>query len=191
MIGRNATRTPSRVPPRGGRLRQEAPRATDPIQAIEGQVRAGKAVLVDVRPEADWAKGHLPGALTFRLRRSSSRGGEARRRLLKAGLRLRGRGADAQKAVALIRGRGADARPLKPTGSPTSPGPRIRPGPVSSPSAGEGNDGPLDVLHRGRRRVDPRLGGRGPPQEGYEVRAARNGAEALAAIDAKLPDPSS
>lgn len=119
---------------------REAPWATEPIQAIEGQVRAGKAVLVDVRPGADWAKGHLPGALTL----PAATLLEPKR--VKLGAVYFGRpafvygarGADAQKAVALLRGRGVDARPLKDGFSDLSLALGIRPGPVSSPSAGEG-----------------------------------------------------
>lgn len=119
---------------------REVPWATEPIGSVLEQARAGKAVLVDVRTGADWAKGHLPGALTLPIASLEDPGRVKLSQVYfgKVVYVYGARGGEAQKAAVLMRKRGVDVRPLSDGFAGLAEAAGFRPTPPPAGVVGEG-----------------------------------------------------
>lgn len=94
---------------------EEMKHTTDTIDQVKTSVTAGKAVLVDVREQAEWDNGHLKVAQLVPLSLLSKDGAEIPATLPKDKpiyLHCRS-GARCLKAAEILKAKGYDARPLE------------------------------------------------------------------------------
>jgi phage shock protein E len=94
---------------------EEMKHTTDPIDQVKTSVAAGKAVIVDVREQAEWGNGHLKAASLVPLSLLSKDGAEIPATLPKDKpiyLHCRS-GARCLKAAEILKAKGYDARPLQ------------------------------------------------------------------------------
>ncbi len=94
---------------------EEMKHTTDPIDQVKSSVAAGKAVLVDVREQAEWDNGHLKAAQLVPLSLLNKDGAEIPASIPKdkpVYLHCRS-GARSLKAAEILKAKGYDARPLK------------------------------------------------------------------------------
>ena len=94
---------------------EEMKHTTDPIAQVKTDVAAGKAVLVDVREQAEWDNGHLKAAQLVPLSLLSKDGAAIPATLPKdKPLYLHCRsGARSLKAAEILKAKGYDVRPLE------------------------------------------------------------------------------
>lgn len=94
---------------------EEMKHTTDPIAQVKTDVTAGKAVLVDVREQAEWDNGHLKAAQLVPLSLLSKDGAVIPTTLPKDKpiyLHCRS-GSRSLKAAEILKAKGYDARPLE------------------------------------------------------------------------------
>lgn len=94
---------------------EEMKHTTDPIDQVKTSVTGGKAVLIDVREQAEWDNGHLKAAQLVPLSLLSKDGAEIPASLPKDKpiyLHCRS-GARSLKAAEILKAKGYDARALK------------------------------------------------------------------------------
>ena len=94
---------------------EEMKHTTDPIDQVKTSVAAGKAVIVDVREQAEWDNGHLKAASLVPLSLLSKDGAEIPSTLPKdkpVYLHCRS-GGRALKAAEILKAKGYDVRPLQ------------------------------------------------------------------------------
>lgn len=96
-------------------MAEEMKHTTDSIDQVKTSVAAGKAVLVDVREQAEWDNGHLKVATLVPLSLLSKEGAEVPATLPKDKpiyLHCRS-GARSLKAAEVLKAKGYDVRPLE------------------------------------------------------------------------------
>ena len=94
---------------------EEMKHNSDPIDQVKTSVTAGKAVIVDVREQAEWDNGHLKSASLVPLSLLSKDGAEIPASLPKdkpVYIHCRS-GGRALKAAEILKAKGYDARPLQ------------------------------------------------------------------------------
>ena len=94
---------------------EEMKHTSDPIDQVKSSVTAGKAVIVDVREQAEWDNGHLKSASLVPLSLLSKDGAEIPGTLPKDKpiyIHCRS-GGRALKAAEILKAKGYDARPLQ------------------------------------------------------------------------------
>ena len=94
---------------------EEMKHTTDPIDQVKTSVAAGKAVIVDVREQAEWDNGHLKAASLVPLSELSKDGAVIPATLPKDKpiyLHCRS-GARSLKAAEILKAKGYDVRPLQ------------------------------------------------------------------------------
>ena len=94
---------------------EEMKHTTDPIDQVKTSVAAGKAVIIDVREQAEWDNGHLKAASLVPLSELSKDGAVIPATLPKDKpiyLHCRS-GARSLKAAEILKAKGYDVRPLQ------------------------------------------------------------------------------